>query len=141
MALLTGRVRYRPLPAIKLPYGPVHARVRRDGTIDWIVDEAQIDPILGNALAEASTAMIATIPTLPPTTRPTHVRWHRDRTIGGSELFIADIDADVINVMVPRDLVTRDVAMHVGLHATVVLQTLLRTMPVIGEGSTPAHTA
>lgn len=133
MALLTGTVRYRPRPATKLPFGPVHARFGRDGIIDWIVDEAQMDPLLGAALAETTSAMLPILPTL--LIRPTAVRWHRDKTMAGSQLLIADATSEIIHVQVPAELVTQEVADYVGKHATVVLRTLMESAPIIGENS------
>jgi len=118
--------------ARRLPFGPVSAVFDRWGNIRWTIDETKMDPLLGPALAEASTAMQAVLPAL----RPTRVRVHRDRGLGGDQLLVADV-ADVVEVCVPYELMKQEVAQQVSLHGTLVLRTILARTPVIGHTAPP----
>lgn len=121
MARLYGTVRFRLVPAYKLPSGPVFAYVDRARRIRWAVDEAQMDPILGRVFANVGMAMSGVILTL----RPSFVCVYRDRSLGGSQLFSAELDESCIRARVPHELVTRDVAREISRHSTIVIRTLL----------------
>lgn len=125
MAPLYGTVRYRLLPASRLPTGPVCAFVDRDRNVQWAVDEAQMDPLLGQAFSRASAAMRPVLPVL----RPTLLQVYRDRALGGSQLYVAELDETCIHARVPHELVTCDVAREIARHGTLVLRALLGDWP------------
>lgn len=130
---IRGTIRFRSLPAHRLPAGPVSVRGGPNGTIRWTIDEGQIDPLIGDAFVAFSQGVLDSIyDGLNP--RPTWVRVHRDSSLGGSVLLSADFST-CIDVLVPIDLMTAVVAHEIGRHGTEVLQHLLRTMPVIGQNS------
>lgn len=125
MARLYGTVRYRLLPASRLPNSPVCAYVDRDRNVQWAVDEAQMDPLLGRVFSTASAAMEPVLPIL----RPTLLQVYRDRALGGSQLYIAELDESCIHARVPHELVTCDVAREISRHGTLVLRALLGMCP------------
>lgn len=130
---MPGTVLYRPTPAQKLPYGPVSAYFGPTGNITWLIDDAQIDPLLGHALIGLGNIVVSL---LGEGLTPSKVRFHRCHQLGGSELVAAEI-SDAIDVLMPWDLVTREVTRQLGLHGTTVLQELLRMPHICGRGTPP----
>jgi hypothetical protein len=130
---MAGTVRYRLIPAHRLPYGPVSAYFGPTGDLTVLVDEAQMDPMLGPVIGGLSDAILSILPTASDMSA---VRVHRDHQLGGSELVAADI-TDVIDVFLPHDLVTKEVAQQIGVHGTRVLKTFMQMAAIIGQSSPP----
>lgn len=125
MARLYGTVRFRLVPAYKLPSGPVFAYVDRARAIRWAIDEAQMDPILASTFANVGMALSCVIPAL----RPTLIRVDLDRSLGGSQLYAAELDGSCLRARVPHELMTQDVAREISRHSTLVLRNLLDMPP------------
>ncbi|MET8866468.1 hypothetical protein ABZW11_26320 [Nonomuraea sp. NPDC004580] len=129
-----GTIRFRAVSPLLLPLGPVSVR-SCCGIISWNIDERQIDPLIGAAFASFSQSVLdgLQLPLLPGCRRPNRVRVHREHSLGGDQLIKADVSR-TIDVFVPADLMTEEVAKFIGLHGTEVLRYLLATMPVLGGG-------
>jgi hypothetical protein len=124
-----GTIRFRAVSPRLLSLGPVTVR-SRSGIISWIIDERQIDPLIGAAFASFSQTILDGLQA--PARRPDRVRIHRDHAMGGDQLLAADVTKSAIDVFVPAELMTQEVAEHIGLHGTAVLRHILRSMPVLG---------
>lgn len=131
-------IRVRRLAGARLPCGPVFFRYGRAGRMLWAIDEAQIDPILANALTDFGNLALDMLHL--PGVDPYGVRVHRDHSLGGDQLLAADV-GDTIDLRLPAELATADVARHLELHATVVLRNVKRMLPILGESSSPPPAA
>lgn len=128
---MDGTVRYRLLPSHQLPFGPISIHRSKVGNITVVVDEAQMDPLLGPVIGQLSDGILD-VGSIAPLDR---VRVHRDHALAGDELIVAHVEAATVNVFLPYDLVTRAVTQQLGLHGTQALRELMRQSPVIGHGS------
>ncbi len=131
---MDGTVHYRLLPSHRLPYGPICIHRTRAGNLHVLVDQAQMDPILGPVVAGLSDSILD-VGSIAPLSR---VRVYRDHTLGGDDLIAAHIEGATVNVFMPFDLVTRQITQQLGAHGTAALQAIMRHAPIIGQGPVPA---
>lgn len=126
-------VRYRPVPAHTLPYGPVAAIVCEPTlTVSWRVAEGQMDPLLGLAWAASGTTILRGLPAITANM----VRVHRDRSLGGDELLVPDVGPDWIDVRVAYDLIKRPAAQELARHSTRILcelKSAFGDLPALGQ--------
>ena len=104
-------------------------------TVTWLIDDGEMDPLLGLAYALSGTSLLQNFSAVTAT----HVCIRRDRSLGGDDVLIVDPGQDCIDVRVAYELITCDAAQQLAQHSTCVLRTLqgvyaLGAVPVIGHG-------
>lgn len=102
--------------------------------VTWLIDDGQMDPLLGLAYALSGTRILRDLSTITAT----RVRIHRDHSLGGDDVLIVDPGPDCIDVRVAYGLITCSVARELARHSTCVLRTLKSAsafsgLPVIGH--------
>lgn len=138
---MAGSVRYRLLPSERLPYGPVVIRYTPSGLFVVAVNENHIDPILSSTIADVSANLVDLLGLVPypePGALPMlDVRIHRDPSLGGDQLIDHDLTPTRLDMFFPRDLLTRDLARGLELHANLAFARFFRRL-IIPGGNVPA---